>query len=60
MTRVDPVPDGDAEAGTEDAGAAQGSSPAIALDGFSGPLQRLLALARAHAVDLARIPVVTS
>jgi segregation and condensation protein A len=58
MTRVDPVPDGDAEAGTEDAGAAQAGSPAIVLDGFSGPLQRLLALARAHEVDLARIPVV--
>ena len=58
MTRVDPVPDLDAEAGTEDAGATQGGSPEIALDGFSGPLERLLALARAHEVDLARIPVV--
>lgn len=58
MTRVDPIPDLEAEAGTEDAGATQGGSPDIALEGFSGPLERLLALARAHEVNLARIPVV--
>jgi segregation and condensation protein A len=57
LTRVDLTLDRDAEAGT-DVGAAQGGSPGIALEGFSGPLERLLALARAQAVDLARIPVV--
>ena len=29
--------------------------PVLALDGFAGPLDRLLALARAHRVDLARL-----
>ena len=35
--------------------AAQTTAPYLALDGFSGPLDRLLALARAHAVDLASL-----
>ena len=32
-----------------------GTSPSLALDGFTGPLERLLALARAHQVDIARL-----
>lgn len=32
-----------------------GASPALALDGFSGPLERLLDLARAHQIDIARV-----
>ena len=41
----------DAEA---DQGAAEGA-PSLVLDGYAGPLPRLLALARAHQVDLARL-----
>jgi segregation and condensation protein A len=36
----------------------QGSTPLLALNGFSGPLERLLALARAHEIDLARLSLV--
>lgn len=32
-----------------------GASPALALDGFSGPLERLLDLTRAHQIDIARV-----
>jgi segregation and condensation protein A len=34
------------------------ATPLLDLDGFSGPLDRLLALARAHAIDLARLPLI--
>jgi segregation and condensation protein A len=37
--------------------AGEGRSPALALDGFSGPLDHLLALARAQQIDLARLSV---
>jgi segregation and condensation protein A len=33
----------------------QGRTPQLSLDGFTGPLERLLTLARAHQVDLARL-----
>ena len=33
----------------------QGRTPQLSLDGFTGPLERLLTLARAHKVDLARL-----
>ena len=42
-----------ADAGTAPAGGA--TTPLLDLDGFSGPLETLLALARAHQVDLACI-----
>ena len=35
----------------------EGGSPQLTLDGFSGPLERLLMLARAQQIDLARIPL---
>jgi segregation and condensation protein A len=35
----------------------EGRSPVLALDGFSGPLEHLLILARAQQVDLACIPI---
>lgn len=35
----------------------KGSTPRLELDGFSGPLDLLLALARAHQVELARLPL---
>jgi len=38
-------------------GEGEGGSPLLTLDGFSGPLERLLMLARAQQIDLARIPV---
>jgi segregation and condensation protein A len=38
-------------------GEGEGGSPRLTLDGFSGPLERLLVLARAQQIDLARIPV---
>jgi len=38
-----------------DAGSVSG--PVLALDGYSGPLDRLLILARAQQIDLARIPL---
>ncbi len=31
------------------------NSPALVLDGFNGTLERLLALARAHQADIARL-----
>ena len=34
-----------------------GRTPRMVLDGFSGPLERLLELARAHQIDLARLSV---
>jgi segregation and condensation protein A len=39
------------------AGGGQGA-PFLDLDGFSGPLDQLLALARAHEIDLTRVPLV--
>jgi chromatin segregation and condensation protein Rec8/ScpA/Scc1 (kleisin family) len=38
-------------------GPGEGPTPFLTLDGFSGPLERLLMLARAQQIDLARIPV---
>ena len=35
--------------------AGEGLTPQLELDGFSGPLDRLLALARDHAIDLSRL-----
>lgn len=49
-----------AEAGFADPGAVgegEGGTPLLQLDGFRGPLAVLLALARSHQVDLARLPV---
>ena len=37
----------------------QGRTPQLSLDGFTGPLERLLTLARAHQVDLARLSLGT-
>ena len=39
----------------EGPGAGQGRTPHLTLDGFSGPLERLLSLARAHQIDLGRV-----
>lgn len=39
------------------AGDGEGASPHLALDGFSGPLDQLLLLARAHRIDLAALRV---
>jgi segregation and condensation protein A len=48
--------DGDpADPGPWAAGAGEGASPRLVLDGFSGPLELLLNLARGHQVDLARL-----
>lgn len=41
----------------EQDGAAERQSPQLTLDGFTGPLECLLMLARAQQIDLARIPV---
>lgn len=38
-------------------GAGEGDSPILALDGYAGPLAKLLALARAQAIDLTQIPL---
>jgi segregation and condensation protein A len=38
-------------------GPGEGRTPLLTLDGFSGPLDRLLTLARAQQIDLARIPL---
>jgi segregation and condensation protein A len=38
-------------------GAGDDDSPILALDGYAGPLARLLALARAQAIDLAQVPL---
>lgn len=40
---------------TDPVTAAAGEGPHLELDGFSGPLALLLSLARAHAIDLARL-----
>jgi hypothetical protein len=40
-------------------GEGEGEVPVLALDGFHGPLDRLLTLARAHQIDLARLPLGT-
>ena len=45
----------DAGASEELTPAGEGQAPRLELDGFSGPLDRLLALARDHKVDLARL-----
>jgi segregation and condensation protein A len=37
----------------------EGASPVLTLDGFSGPLDHLLTLARAQKIDLARISLTT-
>ncbi len=37
---------------TGSAGAGEGPTPLLALDGYSGPLERLLTLARSHQIDL--------
>lgn len=56
---ADPVLSDDADNRAGDApwlsGAGEGASPLLELDGFSGPLELLLTLARGHQVDLARI-----
>jgi segregation and condensation protein A len=39
-------------------GEADGLTPLLALDGFNGPLERLLTLARTQQIDLARLPLV--
>jgi segregation and condensation protein A len=39
------------------AGDGEAHTPVLALDGFNGPLERLLILARAQRIDLARIPI---
>ncbi len=41
----------------EEDGAGEGRTPFLTLDGFSGPLGRLLMLARAQQIDLTRIPL---
>jgi len=41
--------------GDAGAGAGEGTAPHLELDGFSGPLDHLLALARARDIDLARV-----
>jgi segregation and condensation protein A len=38
-------------------GDGEGTTPRLTLDRFSGPLERLLLLARAHQIDLAHFPV---
>jgi segregation and condensation protein A len=40
---------------TDEAGAGEGGSPFLTLDGFSGPLDHLLTLARAQKIDIAAI-----
>jgi segregation and condensation protein A len=50
--------DGNVGAGLLDAaldGVGEGGTPSLRLDGFSGPLDHLLALARAHTIDLSRL-----
>jgi segregation and condensation protein A len=37
--------------------AGEGGSPSLTLDGFSGPLDHLLSLARAQKIDLSRLPL---
>ena len=38
-------------------GEGEGETPVLALDGYNGPLERLLTLARGHQIDLARLPL---
>ena len=38
-------------------GIGEGETPSLRLDGFSGPLDHLLARARAHTIDLSRLPL---
>jgi segregation and condensation protein A len=52
---MDGVAADDPADGTKEEG--EGRSPRLALDGFSGPLEHLLALARAQQIDLARLSV---
>ncbi|HST75415.1 MAG TPA: segregation/condensation protein A [Acetobacteraceae bacterium] len=52
-TELAKVPSAEADGTPAEGG--QGSTPLLALNGFSGPLERLLALARAQAVDLSRL-----
>ena len=40
-------------------GEGEGETPVLALDGYNGPLDRLLTLARGHQIDLARLPLGT-
>jgi segregation and condensation protein A len=50
--------DGNVGAGLRDAaldGVGAGGTPSLRLDGFSGPLDHLLALVRAHTIDLSRL-----
>ena len=47
--------DAGAQESSEAAGAVGDATPRLELDGFSGPLEALLALARARRIDLARI-----
>jgi segregation and condensation protein A len=49
-----PAADGP-EAGPPGTPAGEGGTPLLTLDGFNGPLERLLVLARARQVDLARL-----
>ena len=44
-----------ADASGEQMPTGEGQAPRLELDGFSGPLDRLLALARDHRIDLARL-----
>ena len=41
------------------AGPGEEETPFLALDGYNGPLDRLLTLARGHQIDLARLPLGT-
>jgi segregation and condensation protein A len=55
------VPDSivDADSTWDEPAAGQGGTPALTLDGFAGPLDHLLALARAQKIDLAALSLVT-
>jgi segregation and condensation protein A len=44
-----------ADASSEETSTGEGQAPRLELDGFSGSLDRLLALARDHRIDLARL-----
>ena len=49
----------DADSTWDEPAAGQGGTPALTLDGFAGPLDHLLALARAQKIDLAALSLVT-
>src|ERR1700761_3996799 len=49
----------DASEADQEDGEGEGTTPFLMLDGFSGSLERLLMLARAHQIDLARLPLGT-